>query len=477
MSTEAWAFFIALAILIPLFVLMRRHAVKQAATAGGVDEPATVAPVVPVRSSPLIAPAPRTVSASSAPAPVVDVFPTDTRTATLAALAGVPAEVKMHAPHELQLSVFRDALGWRPLDLRAEKMYGVFGTTGSGKGYLLQAMALQVLALGPDMAELVVIDGKDGLDYGFCHQVGHATLFTGDELTDGIAYVTAERRRRNELLKSENARNVHEYNRKAPAPLRYLFVIVDELKAFSKPQLEELAKNALMIRASGGRMVFATQYPTVDTIPSSIQAVITDRYVGRLVSAEHSGVALRRRAKADPETYEPSVIPQNAPGVMVYRTDGGAEYLGRTPNVDDMTRELWIAALAERWPKMSSVSQQVTRIPDPAEPLPIDTDAELRRLAASIDRTGTMASENAAFEHADPAGVPVRDAVAISEIAHQDAEKPVKSDLPQDDLSLAIRALVQAGLSRNKTIDLLHISGNKNAGLKRIKQALGEEND
>lgn len=305
------------------------------------DKPATTRPdgAIPARS----------VEAAGSAAPV------DTRTATLVALSGVPAEVKLHAPHGLHLNVFRDATGWRPLDLAAEKMYGVFGTTGSGKGYLLQAMALQVLALGPEVAQLVVIDGKDGLDYGFCHQIEHATLFMGDELSDGIAYVTAERKRRNELLKSVGARNVEEYSRKLPA-LPYLFVIVDELKAFSKPQLEDLARNALMIRASGGRMVFGTQYPTVDTIPSSIQAVITDRFVGRLVSAEHSGVALRRRAKVDPETFEPSVIPQSMPGVMVCRTDGGQEYLGRTPNVDDMTRELWIAALADRWPKVSSKS-------------------------------------------------------------------------------------------------------------------------
>lgn len=330
------------------FIQRRQQSAPQPSLAGGVST--AESRIVPTTTRPDGAILARSVEAVGSAAPVAD-----TRTTTLAALSGVPAEVKLHAPHELHLNVFRDATGWRPLDLAAEKMYGVFGTTGSGKGYLLQAMALQVLALGPDVAELVVIDGKDGLDYGFCHQVGHATLFMGDELSDGIAYVTAERKRRNELLKGVGARNVEEYSRKLPA-LPYLFVIVDELKAFSKPQLEDLARNALMIRASGGRMVFGTQYPTVDTIPSSIQAVITDRYVGRLVSAEHSGVALRRRAKVDPETFEPSVIPQSMPGVMVYRTDGGQEYLGRTPNMDDMTRELWIAALADRWPKVSSKS-------------------------------------------------------------------------------------------------------------------------
>ncbi|MBA3470779.1 MAG: ATP-binding protein [Herpetosiphonaceae bacterium] len=49
-----------------------------------------------------------------------------------------------------------------------------------------------------------------------------------------------------------------------------------------------------------------------------------------------------------------------------------------------------------------------------------------------------------------------------------------QADVPDDDLSIAIRALINAGLSRNKVITLLTIPGGRAEQLKRVKVALGE---
>ncbi len=49
-----------------------------------------------------------------------------------------------------------------------------------------------------------------------------------------------------------------------------------------------------------------------------------------------------------------------------------------------------------------------------------------------------------------------------------------RENVPGDDLSIAIRALVDAGLSRNKVTTLLAIPGGRGEQLKRVKVALGE---
>jgi hypothetical protein len=54
------------------------------------------------------------------------------------------------------------------------------------------------------------------------------------------------------------------------------------------------------------------------------------------------------------------------------------------------------------------------------------------------------------------------------------AAAPGTSTAPDDELSVAIRALLAVGMSRNKVTQLLTIPGNRAAQLARIKQALGE---
>lgn len=59
-------------------------------------------------------------------------------------------------------------------------------------------------------------------------------------------------------------------------------------------------------------------------------------------------------------------------------------------------------------------------------------------------------------------------------LADTDAVHTGTADLPNDDLSVAIRLLVNGGMSRNKVMAQLTIPGTRNDQLKRIKQALGE---
>lgn len=122
----------------------------------------------------------------------------------------------------------------------------------------------------------------------------------------------------------------------------------------------------------------------------------------------------------------------------------------------------------------------VSSVVAPAAPVVAKEDPTLLRLFAQVDaqktRTGSPAGDGPKNAE-NPAPEPVRTGTEPGDLAHSEAQEPVRADLPTDTQSRAIRALVQEGISRNNIIDLLHLPGNKAAGLKRIKQALGEAED
>jgi len=64
----------------------------------------------------------------------------------------------------------------------------------------------------------------------------------------------------------------------------------------------------------------------------------------------------------------------------------------------------------------------------------------------------------------------------VEPVSNEQKKEPLATAAPEplDDLSVAIRAMIAAGFSRNKILILLTIPGNRQEGLKRIKVALGE---
>lgn len=372
------------------------------------------------------------------------------------------------------LPLLWDGTRWHNLRLDGGH-WGIFGSTGSGKGNALQYIALNVLRLGPDRAHLVVLDPKGGLDYAFCNRLQHAQLYHGASaefgLTAGYKHIVELMTVRHEDMLAVEARNLAEYIARTGNQAPLVFVIADEVAELDKDQRAMLGTIARMGRAAGIVLLVATQYPTVEALSNQVQANLANRLVLRLESSSYTPVALRR-TKEDGGQYEPAAI--NRPGVGVLRRDGGREVLGVVPEVDDVTRNNQITVLALQWGvAMSSVSAPEARVVADDEP---DNEAMLRRLLAGVGGTGTDdgdGSQNAEI----PTAEPVRTGSDVRDLAHSDAQEPVRTDLPQDEQSRAIRALVQVGFSRNKIIDLLSLPGNKAAGLKRIKQALGEEND
>lgn len=252
-----------------------------------------------------------------------------------------------------KIKALYDGSNWYHIELGKDGHWGIFGTTGSGKGNLLQIIALAVLQLGPQKAHLVILDAKGGVDYSFSKYIEHCTLYRDDGngmLKAGCEYIITEMERRIDLLWKTDTRNIKEYNKQNPDNQLPLFVvIVDEIADFSKSQREYIASFARMSRAAGGVLFVATQYPTVEVLPSQIQSNVTNRCVFRLPSAEYTPIALRR-TKDESSGYEPHKISADKKGTAVLRQDS-TEILARVPELTDERRQEWIKKLSAENPR------------------------------------------------------------------------------------------------------------------------------
>lgn len=326
-----------------------------------------------------VAPQPAMLSTSSRP--VAPPLPAahDLRAATVRAMERLPMVIPLPRPERSAIPLLFDGTAWHGIRIGKDGHWGVFGTTGSGKGNALQHIALAALELGPTIAQLVVLDAKGGLDYGFCDRIGHARLYANTQIGSGCKTILDEMDRRTSLLRAADARHIDEYNVQAETRLPLMLVIADEIADFPSEQHDAIETIARMGRAVGIVLFVATQYPTAEVLTSQIQANVSNRIVFRLTSSAFSTVALRRQLKNDPATYEPAAIPQTMQGVAVLRTDGGQEVLGRAPEITQQLRAARIAALESRWPHAPISDETAAETASPA-PMPtlVWTEAHIR---------------------------------------------------------------------------------------------------
>lgn len=286
----------------------------------------------------------------------------DSRSATASAVQRIPAKVPLVQSSNGEIPLLYDGATAHTIRIGHDGHWGIFGTTGSGKGNALQLVALSVLNMGADAAQLVVLDAKGGVDYSFCDSIHHAQLFTDDTLSSGCEWIVSEMRKRLALLRKVNARNPIEYERKTGEKLPLMVVIADEIADFTKDQRDIIYTLIRMCRAAGIVLFVATQYPTADVLSNQAQSNVTNRVVFRLSSSEYTRVALRRQ-KSDNVKYEPSAIPMRLPGVAVLRQDADSEMIGRAPEVSDTIRDMWIDELAMKYPKGALVNFTVDTKP------------------------------------------------------------------------------------------------------------------
>ena len=286
----------------------------------------------------------------------------DMRVATIAALREIPSYIKeVPAPDFDQLSIplLYNGVAWAWLALTAGNHTGVFGMTRSGKGNALQHILLQALTFGPEIVRAIVLDAKGGLDYAFCDDLEHASLYSDKTISDGLQVALTEMERRKALLRSGRYRNHYEYQQKTGKTLPLIVVIADELTQFTDEQNAQLVTLACVSGAMGFILLLATQHPLAKYLPTSVQANVGFRLVFRLASSEQIRIAMKR-TRDDDGTYNPALIGANQKGVGVLRGPGGEETLGRVPEVTDEMRDALITELVNRWPK-TSVSPSVSK--------------------------------------------------------------------------------------------------------------------
>ncbi len=183
----------------------------------------------------------------------------------------------------------------------------VWGVNGAGKTTLLHTILYELMAAyrdEPDELHVVIFDhGKDGNDFSpfaripFLHGIPIAT--NDNEAIRLLDWLKAEMTRRgelfrkipdrylcNELARYHDLRVELRLEDELPR-LPYLVVIVDEVQDLTEkqigglPLLIALAKKGRFV---GIKLIIATQYPNVNSIPADLRSQLWTRFCGTLAS-------------------------------------------------------------------------------------------------------------------------------------------------------------------------------------------------
>lgn len=184
----------------------------------------------------------------------------------------------------------------------------VAGSTGSGKSVCINCIIASILFKAtPEEVQLVMIDPKRvelSMYEGIPHLIdikasGDKKIITDPKIaTLVLHHMTEIMDARYDEIGNYRARNISEYNKKAPVPLPYIVIIVDELADLmmvSSAAVEKhICRLAQMGRAAGVHLILATQRPSVDVITGLIKVNIPSRTAFAVTSQVDSRTILDR---------------------------------------------------------------------------------------------------------------------------------------------------------------------------------------
>ena len=200
-------------------------------------------------------------------------------------LAGSFADYEEHGPHTL-----------------------IAGETGSGKGVLTQGLLLQMIAFNdPRTAELILVDPKKGVDFGWLNGVPHMKqpIVTEVEAATGVLEkLVADMDARYQLLVEHGVPNIGAYNRKVSPDQRlsHIFLVHDELgawmaqeKDYQEVVLSSVSALGMKARAAGIHLVLITQRADADAVPTRLRDNMGNRLCLKVQNATGSRMVLDRR--------------------------------------------------------------------------------------------------------------------------------------------------------------------------------------
>lgn len=182
----------------------------------------------------------------------------------------------------------------------------VAGATGSGKSVLIQAIMLDIAATNPkDLAQIVLIDPKMGVDYAVLEDLPHmreSIVTTKERATEVLKELVEEMENRYRTFAPARARDLTTFNAKvAPEDkLPMIFLVHDEFADWMLDDAYKAAVGAAVqrlgvkARAAGIHLIFAAQRPDKDVMPMQLRENLGNRLILKVASEATSKIALDR---------------------------------------------------------------------------------------------------------------------------------------------------------------------------------------
>ncbi len=179
----------------------------------------------------------------------------------------------------------------------------IAGTTGAGKSVCVNGIiACLLLQNTPENLKLVMVDPKrvELTGYNGIPHLIAPVVVDMERVVGTLQWAMREMDNRYQRLADLGARNIIEYNKKAPRhskeKMPYIVIIVDELADLMMLSPEDtergITRLAQMSRATGIHMIIATQRPSVDVVTGLIKANFPARIAFAVASSTDSRVIL-----------------------------------------------------------------------------------------------------------------------------------------------------------------------------------------
>jgi predicted ATPase len=177
------------------------------------------------------------------------------------------------------------------LDFDERKHLIVAGATGGGKSVLVKAIITALMVQQPENVEFSLIDLKGGPSFARfrdCKQVKNLAVDV-DEAAEVLENVKEQMEELNKKIVADGYEDIKEANVK-----KRHFIIIDEAADLvdHKPAMTTLKEIVRKGRSSGFYIIYTTQYPSVEAVPSQVKRNIPARLSFVLDSATASQTVL-----------------------------------------------------------------------------------------------------------------------------------------------------------------------------------------
>ena len=311
------------------------------------------------------------------------------------------------------------------IDLRADGPHGLIaGTTGAGKSELLQTLiASLALVNRPDSMTFVLIDYKGGSAFKDCarlpHTVGMVSDLDGHLTQRALASLSAELRRREEILLRAGAKDIEDYwdtRRLSPGlqPLPRLVLIIDEFASLVT-ELPDFVTGLVGIaqrgRSLGVHLILATQRPA-GVVSADIRANTNLRIALRVTDSDESADVI--------DTRDAASIAKSTPGRCYVRSGAAAPIAVQSARIGGRRPG---AGPAESSAQVYPVPWASLGRPLPSGPLaPEDDGTMVTDLSVLVDAVGGAAAKLGMPKQPSPWLPPLPEIVTLAELPVAPAE-------------------------------------------------------